>query len=180
MPEPPARVSAVSGWTPVAIALGCASLAARSSPGVAALLATVVAGALGALVPVPVEAGLRPFRMRWLGALGLGIAALAIGRLLRAPLPATPVTAFAVWANVLAAVCEELFFRRLMYAWCVRWGPALAVATTAAAFALVHVPAYGILVLPVDAAAGVLFSWQRWASGSWSVPAITHALGNLL
>jgi len=35
-------------------------------------------------------------------------------------------------------------------------------------------------VFPVDLGAGLLLSWQRWAGGSWGVPAATHAAANLL
>jgi hypothetical protein len=28
--------------------------------------------------------------------------------------------------------------------------------------------------------AGLLFGWQRWASGTWTVPAATHAVANAL
>jgi hypothetical protein len=28
--------------------------------------------------------------------------------------------------------------------------------------------------------AGLLLSWQRFASGRWTVPAVTHAVANLL
>jgi membrane protease YdiL (CAAX protease family) len=166
---------------PLAVVLGCALLAGRRSPGAGALVATVVVGVIGSLVPVPNEATGRPVIGRWLGALGLGVAAFAIGRLIRSPVgAASPVTALAVAANILAAVSEELFFRRLMYAWLTRWGPAPAVAGTAVAFGLVHLPAYGIIALPIDIGAGVLFGWQRWASGGWSAPAVTHAVANLL
>jgi hypothetical protein len=44
----------------------------------------------------------------------------------------------------------------------------------------VHLPAYGVAALPVDLGAGLLFSWQRWASGTWTVPAATHAFANAL
>lgn len=165
---------------PLAVALGCAALAARGSPGLGALAATVAVGVTGALVPVPDGATGRLRDSRWLGALALGVAAFAIGRLIRPTVAASPVTAFAVTANLLAAVSEELFFRRLMYAWLARWGPALAVGGTAVAFAVVHLPAYGILALPIDVAAGALFGWQRWASGGWSASAVTHAVANLL
>ena len=47
-------------------------------------------------------------------------------------------------------------------------------------FALVHLPAYGVVALPVDLGAGLLLSWQRWASGTWTVPAGTHAFANVL
>jgi hypothetical protein len=32
----------------------------------------------------------------------------------------------------------------------------------------------------VDLGAGLLLSWQRWASGTWAVPAATHVAANLL
>jgi len=172
--------SAGSWGMPLAVALGCAALAARGSPGPGALAATVAVGVIGGLVPVPDGATGRPWASRWLGALALGVAAFAIGRLIRPTVAASPVTAFAVTANLLAAVSEELFFRRLMYAWLARWGPALAVGGTAVAFAVVHLPAYGILALPIDVAAGALFGWQRWVSGGWSASAVTHAVANLL
>jgi membrane protease YdiL (CAAX protease family) len=47
-------------------------------------------------------------------------------------------------------------------------------------FALVHLPAYGTAAIPVDFGAGLLFGWQRWASGTWTAPAITHGAANLL
>jgi hypothetical protein len=42
------------------------------------------------------------------------------------------------------------------------------------------VPLYGVAALPVDLGAGLLLSWQRWAAGTWTVPAATHAAANLL
>jgi len=51
---------------------------------------------------------------------------------------------------------------------------------SATLFALVHLPAYGTAALPVDLGAGLLLSWQRFASGRWTVPAATHAVANLL
>jgi membrane protease YdiL (CAAX protease family) len=47
-------------------------------------------------------------------------------------------------------------------------------------FAAVHVPLYGWAALPVDLGAGLLLGWQRHASGTWLVPAATHAVANLL
>lgn len=47
-------------------------------------------------------------------------------------------------------------------------------------FAVVHVTVYGAWVLPLDLAAGLVLSWQRWATGSWGVPAVTHVVANLL
>jgi membrane protease YdiL (CAAX protease family) len=83
--------------------------------------------------------------------------------------------------GLVAAVAEEAFFRRFMYAWVERWwGSATSVVVTALVFALVHVPLYGVAVLWLDLGAGLLLSWQRWTTGSWAAPAATHATANLL
>jgi membrane protease YdiL (CAAX protease family) len=94
-----------------------------------------------------------------------------------APMPSAPA---APALGALAALCEEALFRRLAYGRLERLGPAVAIVATAASFALLHVPLYGTTVLPVDLGAGLLFSWQRWAAGTWTVPAATHAAANLL
>jgi membrane protease YdiL (CAAX protease family) len=95
-------------------------------------------------------------------------------------LPAAPLGISAGTVIVMAAVAEEAFFRRLAFSWFSRWSELTAVVLTAAAFAVVHVPAYGVAALPVDVAAGLIFGWQRWATGSWVVAAVTHAAANLL
>jgi membrane protease YdiL (CAAX protease family) len=96
------------------------------------------------------------------------------------PAPHLRVGAAAAGLGVLAAVAEEALFRRLLYARLLRHGTAAAVLGSAALFALVHLPAYGTAALPVDLGAGLLLSWQRSASGRWTVPAVTHAVANLL
>jgi membrane protease YdiL (CAAX protease family) len=89
-------------------------------------------------------------------------------------------SAAALPLSLLAAVAEEALFRRLAYARLERFGAAVAVVGSALLFGLVHVPAYGLSALPVDVGAGLLFGWQRWASGTWTVPAATHAAANAL
>ncbi len=81
--------------------------------------------------------------------------------------------------GVVAAVAEEALFRRAAYGRLLRYGAPVAVVASATLFALVHLPAYGVTALPVDVGAGLLLSWQRWASGTWAVPAATHAVANL-
>jgi membrane protease YdiL (CAAX protease family) len=82
--------------------------------------------------------------------------------------------------NTLAAVAEEAFFRRLLYGLLAPYGPAIAVGGSAIAFAAVHLTVWGAWALPLDLAAGLVLSWQRWASGRWSVPAFTHTAANVL
>ena len=71
-------------------------------------------------------------------------------------------------------------FRRLPYDRLLRFGVVAAVGGTAVVFALVHLPAYGVAAMPVDLGAALLLSWQRYASGRWTVPAVTHVVANLL
>ncbi len=114
-----------------------------------------------------------------LAVLGVGALAFALGRAV-VDVPVRPSgLAVAVGLNALAAVAEEAFFRRYLYGLVVeRYGTVLAVAVTAVAFALVHVTVWGWWVLPLDVAAGLVLSWQRAATGRWSVPAATHVLAN--
>jgi membrane protease YdiL (CAAX protease family) len=80
--------------------------------------------------------------------------------------------------GVLAAVAEEAFFRRVLYGWLLMAGTAVAVVGSALAFALIHLPLYGTSVLWIDFGAGLLLSWQRWASGHWAPSALTHSFAN--
>jgi membrane protease YdiL (CAAX protease family) len=110
----------------------------------------------------------------------MGFAAIALSvSLAGAPVP-LPWSAVALPLSLLAAVAEEALFRRLAYARLERFGAVVAVFGSALLFGLVHVPAYGLAALPVDVGAGLLFGWQRWASGTWTVPAATHAFANAL
>lgn len=143
-----------------------------------ALLTTVFAAILvtSLLVPLARDAvRLHPATVAVVGLAGVGLAALAAGR----PVPA-PLGAFTLPLALLAAVAEEALFRRAAYGWLARSGPVIAVAGSALLFAAVHLPLYGVAAFPVDLGAGVLLSWQRWASGTWALPAATHAAANVL
>lgn len=82
--------------------------------------------------------------------------------------------------GAVAGVGEEALFRRGLYGYFERWGSMAAVLMTALLFGLVHVPMYGWRVLPIDVGAGLVFGWQRWASGSWASSGATHALANVV
>jgi membrane protease YdiL (CAAX protease family) len=169
---------------PLIVVLGCGLLLMRlrvlAVPGdarpllLAAILGSVAVASL--LVPVPSE---RARLSRWvvlgIGLGGVGTAALAAGR----PV-AFPATAWAIPLALLAAVAEEALLRRVLYARLEPAGIAIAIGVTAGLFALLHVPLYGWAAFPVDLGAGLVLSWQRWASGTWTVPAATHAAANLL
>jgi membrane protease YdiL (CAAX protease family) len=109
----------------------------------------------------------------------IGVACLAVGRLF-GHAPGFPLRPGYVALVVVAAVAEEAFFRRLVYATLEPGGAALATLGSAALFAAAHVTVYGFWVLPLDLAAGLVLSWQRWATGTWTVPAATHVVANLM
>jgi membrane protease YdiL (CAAX protease family) len=112
--------------------------------------------------------------------LGLGLVSIALSAVSAGtPVPA-PWTSAALPLSLLAAFAEEALFRRVLYSRLIRHGAVVAIGLSAVMFGLVHLPAYGTAALPVDLGAGLLFGWQRWASGSWTVPAVTHGAANLL
>jgi membrane protease YdiL (CAAX protease family) len=110
----------------------------------------------------------------------VGVAAFVLGRLLGGGHAPQPLALRVVALGSLAAIAEEVFFRHFVYDALLPGGAALAVLGSAGLFAVVHVTVYGWWVLPIDLAAGLVLSWQRWATGSWKVPAVTHVLANLL
>jgi membrane protease YdiL (CAAX protease family) len=165
--------------TPAAIALGCVALLARPAAPVGALAVTVGVGIMGALAPVPGSRTTFPGYVRWVAVSTIGVAAFAAGRLAQPPAHVT-IPPLLVSLPLIAAVAEEIFFRRLVYGWLIPGGPVLAIGGAAVAFAVVHLPAYGVRAMPVDVAAGVLLGWQRWASGGWSAPGVTHVVANFL
>lgn len=172
-----ARPRAALALPAVALALGCLALATRPLAWRSAATLVLV-GAIGLLGPVFVREQ-HASRARWLGAVALGVAAFVAARFIDVPL-GHPLLLAAAGMNVLAAIAEEAFFRRFAYGWLARWGPGVAIVGSTVMFALVHVPQYGLAVLPIDLAAGALLGWQRWATGSWTAPAVTHAVANLL
>ena len=114
------------------------------------------------------------------GVLALGVAAMVVATVASGSVIPVRLGPQALVLNSLAALCEEAFFRRFLYGRLAAFGAVAAVAATALLFALVHLPAYGMAAFWVDLGAGLLLSWQRWASGTWTVPAATHVAANLL
>ena len=179
--------------TPAVVGLGLLALAARV-PSTWAVLVTAGVGIVGLLAPVEAPGESRalhpPSATSWLTAVALGLAAMLIAARLPGLLGIRPHGAgrivvraapAAVAAGVVAAVAEELFFRRLVYGWLASsWGAAVAICGSGVAFAAIHVPVYGFAVLPIDTAAGLLLGWQRWMTGGWSASGLTHVAANLI
>ncbi|HJT38262.1 MAG TPA: CPBP family intramembrane glutamic endopeptidase [Actinomycetota bacterium] len=171
--QPRARTWAI----PVAIALGCAALAGRSVS-LLAIGPTAAVGVLGVAGTVP-RGGARGTASRVAGITSIGIVAVVAVRLISPPIHVSYVSgAFA--ANILAAIAEEAFFRRYVYGWIASRSETLAVVVAATLFALIHIPIYGVRVLPIDLAAGLLLGWQRRESGTWLSPALTHVVANII
>jgi membrane protease YdiL (CAAX protease family) len=173
----------ILGALPAAVALLAAGYLALMATALAAPTPPVGERAAPAWAGGP--RGVEPLRilgppLGWPLPLAIGLAAVAGAGLVAGPVPDRRVGATAAALGVLAAVAEEALFRRLLYSRLLRLGTVAAVLGSATVFALVHLPAYGTAALPVDLGAGLLLSWQRFASGRWTVPAATHAVANLL
>lgn len=156
-----------------AIAAGLVALAARPVAGWA-ILVTLGVGVTGGIIPSSSEVRARGMQM---SALVLGVAPFLVARSLVDSVPATP---WALVPGLIAGIAEEAFFRRAVYGWFLRLGVPIGIIAGALLFAAVHIPAYGTIPLALNFAAGIIFGWQRWASGTWRVPAATHAVANLL
>lgn len=176
------RSSEVLRW--LAPILGCVVLVLRPLGGVPSpdrvLVLAASSAAVAALALAVPGAGAVTDRMGAPIALAVGGAALAAAVILAGPRIGPRADAAALALSVGAALAEELLFRRALFARLVRAGPAVAIVGSALAFAAVHVPAYGWAAFPADLGAGLLFGWQRQVSGTWTVPAATHALANVI
>jgi membrane protease YdiL (CAAX protease family) len=144
--------------------------------------ATVIVLAVGcaaAAMPYHGEATAQSGLRGWAFVVLLGVVAFAVVRaVIHTHL--LQLSHAAAIAGTVAAVAEEIFFRRFLYGWLSRWGVPIALVGSAAAFAAVHIPLYGLSALPIDFGAGLLLGWQRWATGSWTAPAVTHVIANFL
>ncbi len=169
--------------TGVLVATGCLALVLRAwivgSSAAVPIFVAILAALAVVSIATPVAADVHRLPTPLVVALGIAVvfaaAALVAGRGM--PLPSG---ALIVALGVAAAVSEELFFRRLVYGRLEAFHPMVAIVGSALLFALVHVPLYGLPVFWVDLGAGLLFSWQRWASGGWGASAATHAVANIL
>jgi membrane protease YdiL (CAAX protease family) len=137
--------------------------------------------ALGLVTPVAnCSEDRRRSRLATTLALSAGLVVFSAGRLLAAGHTPDPATIRVVVLNTMAAVAEEALFRRVAFAALLPAGPWVAIGGSAVLFGLAHATVYGWWVLPVDISAGLVLGWQRWVSGSWTVPALTHAFADLL
>ncbi len=161
---------------PLVLALAMVALAARGV-GTWSFLVPLL-GAFGVLIAQQ-RASATVERWTWLLVTGAAIAACAVVRI---ALPGAPghATTFGIAASVAAGVAEEIVFRRGLYGVLERFGPGVAIVLTALLFGVVHAPMYGWAIVPVDVGAGLVFGWQRWATGSWTSPAVTHVTANVL
>jgi membrane protease YdiL (CAAX protease family) len=118
-------------------------------------------------------------RLLTFGAVVLGAGAILLAVWGQQTVPATT-GSLSLGLTALASVAEEAFFRGFLYRRLAPHGAVVAIVAGAAAFALVHALAYPPPAVGVDFAAGLLLGWQRWAAGTWLVPAGTHMFANLL
>jgi len=163
----------MAAW--IAIALGCTALVAR--PLTYGSIATTASVGLLGLLARPRDGDVA--RARWALVVVAGAGCFLLARVFGSPI-GIRTTPYGLLSLAIVSVAEESFFRRYVYSWALRWGAAAAVMIAALTFGVVHVPLYGWRALPVDISAGILLGWQRWAAGTWTAPAITHLIADLL
>jgi membrane protease YdiL (CAAX protease family) len=97
------------------------------------------------------------------------------------------------WAATVTvvAIAEEAFLRGALYDALETWSwprssgrhsgrpPWVALLTTSLCFAALHVPLYGWHAAPLDAAVGLWLGALRYATGTWTAPALCHVLADL-
>ena len=132
-----------------------------------------------------------PFYSVVTGGVGLAMAVLLLGALLRTPRTENPLTELlknptslilvAIFGSIVAPVCEELVFRGFLQPLLVRsWGAVAGILSAALLFGLLHFQEYGnswrhVLLISVSGAA---FGWMRQATGSTKAAAGMHSAYN--
>lgn len=141
-----------------------------------------------ALLLVAAMAGFRPgvpaVRALAGGAVaGLGLVAMALlVRWPAQPLQLGHAAAFIPWAaaTVIVATSEELLLRGILWRWTAEaGGDAMALIATSVLFALIHVPVYGLSVVPLDFGVGLLFGGLRLRYGGPAAPVIAHVVADI-
>jgi membrane protease YdiL (CAAX protease family) len=149
---------------------------ARSVPAGLAFGGCLLALALAAETRVPVTR-----RAVLLGLLGVVVVCLPVGLAHALALrPLHDARGFVPWALavVVVAGAEEVFLRGALFDALPR--PWVAVAVSAVAFALLHVPLYGWGAVPLDLAVGVVLGGLRLEAGTAAAPAVTHVGADLV
>lgn len=81
---------------------------------------------------------------------------------------------------IFVAVAEEALLRGALWDAIERgYGTGAALAISTVAFAVLHIPLYGLRVLPIDLAVGVVFGGVRIWSGRATAPAIVHVVADV-
>ena len=133
----------------------------------------VIARGTASAIALGAVAGLALVGFTIVGGLANGPLAPGLGR---------PAAAFVPWAliTVVVATTEEALLRGMLFDRVRLAGGTLgAIAITTVAFALLHVPLYGLHVVPLDIAVGLLFAGLRLGTGTVAAPAAAHAVADL-
>lgn len=106
----------------------------------------------------------------------VGIGGVTVGH-------ATTASAAAVWgaATLAVATAEEVVLRGVLFGALrdLGAGGAATVVMTAAVFALIHVPMYGWVAVPLDVAVGLVLGGLRLLTASVAAPVAAHAVADL-
>ena len=176
-----------------------AMLIGAALAGVVWLRAVLVGGSIDALgvglvfgaglLAVSVTAGWRPARGGAIRAVAMGLAGATalvglswVARLQGPALPLAAPAPFWAWAGAttIVAAAEEIVLRGAFFDACeVAWGVPVSLGVTSVAFALMHVPTYGVPAVPLDLGVGLVLGGLRVLSGGPGAPAVAHVAADL-
>ncbi len=141
------------------------------------------------LLAVSVAAGWRPAPGGAVRPVVIGLAGAAalvglswVARLQGPALPLAAPAPFWAWATAtaLVAASEEILLRGVLFDACEgAWGLPVAVGVTSVAFALMHVPTYGLPAFPLDLGVGLVLGGLRVLGGGPAAPAVAHVAADL-
>ncbi|TMD09299.1 MAG: CPBP family intramembrane metalloprotease [Chloroflexi bacterium] len=118
----------------------------------------------------------------WLGAAaGVGVGLVLLLPVMGAAASGRPLSGFWGWgaAIVVIATLEEVVLRgRLQPAWTAEAGPVAGLVLSAAVFALIHLPRYGLGAMPLDFAVGLALGGLRAVTGRVAPCAIAHVIAD--
>jgi len=142
-----------------------------------------------ALFAISVAAGWRPAPGGAIRPVVIGLAGAAalvgfswVARLQGPAVPLAAPAPFWAWATAtaLAAASEEILLRGVLFDACEgAWGLPVAVGVTSVAFALMHVPTYGLPAFPLDLGVGLVLGGLRVLGGGPGAPAVAHVAADL-
>jgi membrane protease YdiL (CAAX protease family) len=183
---PAALVVGLAAAVELRLAVGGVAVRDSASAGIAfaaALAAlTVAAGKFTAPMSTPAYRPAPPLQVLVAGATGAAVLCMPVVTRIGSVAHHRPAGNYIAWSLVVAvvAISEEAFLRGMLYRQVEQAsGGVVAVITTSACFAALHVPIYGWRAGGLDLAVGLWLGALRYVTRTWHAPAVAHVAADL-